>query len=610
MTWTVESPASPNAVVPPIGRLDDVLTTVGSKIESPKFVDNGVYHAVYTRSIDAATNRMLSISPPVQTDIQITHDRRYRLIEEESSIRVAYMDKAGVRDDINIFYEDEQLTTTTSKIPIVIYGAENYQDRLRPSAIGSASSGSRLQLRNMKGRSLKDFDWEDTEVRLGHRVDIGLRTSDLAQELFRDKLHGLNSISVGLPFAGSRGGLMTTYKGGDVTRHSMTFLSQNFYSVPIPTALRFMARHDNYALFNDKFGNFIYAPEVFHVTDRKVGKTKGSGTAKIDPIADIANRLVVSGRAYALNDHIEVTVDDPELQKSIGSIRTERIVDPMSTTETSARRTAAQLLRLNKKAQGAIKSRDHSASWDLGPGDVVSYENPVDKSVTRQAIIEVIHEFREGVSHFQFVSYEKGVEAVLNAFTGVGEVNAEGHAVDTATQIQTLDKSMTGGGEIGIRGYARVRNVLATRARQHSSRLTDTHIALSASNIGDDIHSGFILGHRHNNVGDEPARGAIGLGGAKHYTGTISGTTFTLTATHSIGGAPQSINDFSTTGHLISNEVQHVTYSGKSGSTLTGLAVTAPNGASLVTGSVTIRLLRPRAHEVGTHKGIEKRMRL
>ena len=610
MTWTVATPASATKVEPPIGRLDDILNTIGSKVESPKFVDNAVYHAEYTRNIDTTWNRILKVSPPTQLDIQITHDRTYRLVEEESAVRVAYQNKGGVNDTMNIFYEDGQLTTSSSKIPILIYGTEEQKNRLRPYQIQSSNKGSRLEVRNMKGRSLTDIEWDDENVRLGQRIDVGLRTSDLAQKLFTNKLHGLNSISVGLPFAGPRGGISASYKGADVARHSMTFLSQNFYSVSIPSALRYMARHDNYAIFNDKFGNLIYAPEIFHVTDRKIGKSKGSGNAKISPIADIANRIIVSGRSYALNDDIEITVDDAESQKRTGSIRTERVNDPMSTTHTSARRTASQLLRLNKKAQGAIKSREHAQSWDIGPGDVVSYENPIDKSVSRQAVIEVEHNMRQGETNFQFVSYEKGIEGILNAFDDVGNLQADSQAMDNSTQIQTVDKSMTDAGEIKVRGFAKVRSVIASRARQYSNRSTDTHISLAASNNGNDIHSGFILGHRAKNIGDAPARGAIGLGGARHYTGSITSTTFTLAATHSVSSVAQSIDDFPASGHLIVNEVQHVTFTGKAGNTLTGLAVTAPNGASLVTGAVSIRLLRPPAHEMGTHKGVERRMRL
>ena len=119
----------------------------------------------------------------------------------------------------------------------------------------------------MKGESLSQLGYEsigsNRQLNGGQFADVGLRTTDLTMRIFRNKSHGLNSISLGLPFGGPRVGEVTTYKGAGMIRHSTNFLAQDFRGQNVPDTLRFIARHDNYILFCDRFGNFIYAPNGF-----------------------------------------------------------------------------------------------------------------------------------------------------------------------------------------------------------------------------------------------------------------------------------------------------------------------------------------------------------
>tara|TARA_Y100001938_G_scaffold151204_1_gene247446 strand:- start:521 stop:2302 length:1782 start_codon:yes stop_codon:yes gene_type:complete len=590
MTYAHPSAHSATYASNPAGRADNVRSAVGSKISTPVFVDNAVHHARYERNKDSQ-GRQLKVIAPSQSDFQMTHPRRYRAIEEESTLRLTHADKQGVRDNDAIYF-DGALMGTGSTPPLLAFGADVESSfRLRASNVETASKGTRLHLFNMKGRSLTDLgaDAEENHYRLGQTVNVGLRTTDLIQYLLKDKMQGFNSVSTGLPYTGTRLGDTQTYQGA-VANHSMHFLSENFYGVSVVTAMRYTARHDGHVLFYDRFGNLIYAPEIFHVIDRQVGKSKGSGGSENDPIVDIANRIVVQGKQHAVNDDLMVSVDDAELQKKHGNVKQQKIIDPTATNTTSARRSANQLLRLNRKAQGAIKSKAHASSWDIEPGDVVLYDNPVDRTVERLAVVEVEHELSSQESDFQFVSYERGIEGAILALTAEGELLAEPSAGDTATQIVKKDISSIGGTVFRSRGYVQHREVTGSQNRVKS---TYTHHAVL--NKDTNIHSGFIIGHRGATSGDNPARSAIGVGLTQKtaHTGLV-GTTLTVTST---AGFPP-------TGHLIIEGTKHISYTGIGGAT-TFTGVTAHVGT--VGGSGTVQLIRPRAHEIGTVKGRRRR---
>ena len=59
-------------------------------------------------------------------------------------------------------------------------------------------------------------------------------------------------------------------------------------------------------MYYDRFGNFKYAPKVFSLKDRQIGFQRGVGKTKIDPIVEIANRIVIKGKGLAVNDNLSV----------------------------------------------------------------------------------------------------------------------------------------------------------------------------------------------------------------------------------------------------------------------------------------------------------------
>lgn len=607
----------PSRAYSPRARLDNVQDTVKSSVETPVFVDNAVLHAEYRRDDDAVSGRKLQVKPPTQSDFQMTHDRRYRFTEEQSAVRLTHADKAGVDREGQVYFTGGKLTTGDQP-PLLAYAESEPVNRLKAKSVESATKGTRLNLQNMKGRSLADIQFGDeSHIRLGQKVGVGFRTTDLTQRLFTDKLHGLNSVSVGNSFSGPRAGTVSSYKGADIARHSLTFLSQNFRGVRIPTALRFIARHDGYGLFYDRFGNFLYTPKVFAHTDRVVGQSQGMGESEADPITDVANRLMVTGVRQANNDDIVIVVDDAELQKKHGHIKQEEVTDPTATTESKARRSANQLLRSNRKAQGAFRSKKHVKSWDLSAGEVVEYQNPVDKQNAKVAVIEATHILSKHTSSFQFASYQQGLEGVLQAFGEGQELLAEDAQPDRGLQIITKDVSGIGRTRLNVRMVGSIRHVLGKRARANSAVTVEPIITLN--DTAPDIHAGFLIGHRrisaatggaaYRTDADSSVRGALGgANGSPYTTVTALGATLDVVTT---AGFPQtgtiniSIHDGDT------GEAAHyeATVAGPTSFTLGAQKTGVAAGAFTAINGSIVRLLRSRAHEMGTPKGVAKRFR-
>tara|TARA_R100000008_G_scaffold81686_1_gene65201 strand:+ start:3832 stop:5601 length:1770 start_codon:yes stop_codon:yes gene_type:complete len=583
MAGTASFPVPGNQTTVPGGRDDDIRSSVGSKVSAAKFVDNTIHHAIYKRNSDT-TGQYMAISRPTSTDFQVTSERSYDIIEEESSIILKHSSADGVEDDIPPFFSDIQLTTDTTP-PLFLLSGEG--GKMIPDSVTTVGKGSRLDFRNLQGRTPSQVSHSFTTgntVHAGQIVDVGMRTSDLVMRLFNGKNHSLNSISVSRPFAGPRTEEVTTYKGGSLARHSHRFLSKNFISTTIPDAVRFIGRHDNYHIFFDRFGNFIYAPDGFSNVDKQIDPLISSNIEK-DSVVDVANSVTVKGKVVADNDNNRVTVNDVEMQKRDGVVKSMRMFDPAATTLTASRRSANQMLRLNRKAQGVIKSKRHQMAWDLYPSDIIEYRSPIDGGVSRKAVLEVEHDLDIMSSNFQLLSYENGIERVLVDHSS--ELRDEEPVVPN-DKIKALDM---GGGDralFRVRSRMYTRNISGILARINSEPYT-------LSNTGNDIHSGFLIGHRNYDTGDGAGRSAIGTGLTPRLTGG-SHSTGTITVSSTTG--------FPSAGHLVINEAIHAQYTGTTSTTFTGVTVQAPSGASIPGSGLSIRLFRSRGHEVRTVKGI------
>ena len=555
MTYSVPSPTNSSYSSRRYGRSKEVHNEIGAIAEKPTFVDNAIHHAVYqtTQSVSKSTQ----ISKPNQGDFQPTHQRRYRISEEQSAVRLAH----NTHEDAP-FFNGEQLSATSSR-PMILIADEDPTLRLRTQSLTATTKGINVVLNNMRGKGLNEVGMADVKhVRAGQTISVGMRTTDLVEKLFDKALHGLNNVSTN--------GISTL------------FVAQNFNSTVIPTAVRFVGRHDHFIMYYDRFGNFLYAPKIFNSKDRELGTQRGVGKTKIDPIVDVANRIVVKGNGIALNDHISVPVDDAEEQKKRGAIKEMKMKDPTVNSESKARTSASQLLRLNKKAQGALQSNQHALSWDFEPGDIVNYKSAIGD--VQQAIIELEHK-SDGTSNFQMISYEAGLEAVINSFGDSADMDDEAFEND-GQQIVSLNKSGIGSSKIKVRGVLRVRPVITKLTRTRTSAL----------NTGSDIHAGILLGHRNSGYG--AGRSALGFGITPRINGTHAAGAITVSSTPG----------FADSGHLILDNQSFVSYSGKTATTFTG--VTLVSGAAIASPIAEIRMLRPRGHEMRTVKGKKIRRKI
>ena len=487
MPYTVPTPTNATYAGRRYGRAKEVHNEIGAIAEKPTFVDNAVHHAVYEST--QSTSKKTQVSKPNQKHFQPTHPRRYRISEEQSSIRLAH-----TTHEDSPFFNGEQLSATSSR-PMLLIAEEDDALRLRTQSVNTTAKGVRVELTNMRGKSITNYGMGDTShVRAGQTISVGMRSTDLVEKLFDKALHGLNSAS-------SKG-------------VSTLFIAQNFNSTVVPTAVRFVGRHDHFIMYYDKFGNFLYAPKIFNNKDRQLGTQRGVAKTKIDPIVDVANRIVVKGNGIALNDSLSITVDDAEEQKKRGSIKEMKVKDPTVNNESKGRTAASQLLRLNKKAQGALQSNMHAQSWDFEPGDIVDYDSAIGK--VQQAIIELEHS-ASGTSNFQLLSYEAGLEAVINSFGDSADLDDEAFEMNSSEQITVLNKSGIGSSKIRVRGVLTVRPVIDKLPRVNAN----TEI-----NTGQDIHAGMMLGHRK--IGYGAGRSALGFGITKRISGTHAAGAITI----------------------------------------------------------------------------------
>jgi hypothetical protein len=578
-------------VAPKYGRADTIQHRVSSSIHAPVFVDNAVLYAEYQVNTDTANGITSSILPPTYDDFQFVHDRKYRWTETQDGMRVSHPHKAGMRYDGQIMFNGERLDSTDDTAPILIIGTDEILNRLVAKSVSADPHGTLMPLPNMQNRSLKDIDWDEPFVRLGQTVGIGFRTTDAVQRLFGKTYNSINSFDIGYTFTGPRGGMNTNYKGADVARHSKRFTALDLYGVPIIEAIQHYGRFDNHALYMDRFGNLLYAPTIFSLTSRQLGEATGVGEIKNKPLLASANRVVSQGRSRGFNDDNIVVVEDMELQKKMGAIKTTTVFNPLAKTPMQSRRAAAEALRGIKKVQRVVESQEHINSWDLEPGDVVKYEAPSSGVVKYMALLKATHSSRDHRSDFVMMHNEAGLESIISMAESKGELSY-GSEEDQTFLSPVVEMSNTGVMNINITPFVSTFIIGSTQPREHSNGLSKPD-----SNEGVNRHAGLIIGHRTTTVNDT-ARGAIGVG-ASRSTKTNGG----LTA----GGVltVDSTTDFPTSGTIMvvspeATKARTLTYTGKTTTTFTGCAP-----ASAITYSTDARVIyaRPRSHEMRMCRG-------
>ena len=98
MAYTIPPPLQTNYALAGgnlYGRCDSIHNVIGTQIEEPKFVDNAVNHAIIEAdSRGDVALRKTKLKKPNPSDFIVTHQRKYRFEEENSSLRLSHEDKS------------------------------------------------------------------------------------------------------------------------------------------------------------------------------------------------------------------------------------------------------------------------------------------------------------------------------------------------------------------------------------------------------------------------------------------------------------------------------------------------------------------------------------
>ena len=384
------------------GRFNEPLTNVMNDIRQPVFVDNAVHYAkVEPRS---AGKTRVTIEAINADNYDLATERTYSLVESESSIIITHTETDGHSLKSDVWYSNGKNTVTD-----LLYSEDNPVDRIMKSTVTSTSNGLQLDLRNMKGRTLKDIGFRDERVHLAQGIDIGFRTTDLAVRLAQNVPDAITAVTTGSH--------ITTTRGSNNRRKaSNTFLASDFYGINLITALRFVSRHDNYADIS-----------------RKIDSSIRFGRKNTNPVENIENRVTVQGKQIALNEDLILTMDDRSRQQSKYNTDVLESVTPIfdeSITSISRAKTVArQILKANASTTGSLQSRGHPNLWDARPGDIIEYEGK------RLTILEAQHRAASALSDFVFLSVETGLEGVLQGIESGSASSSSKRRPDKTNQI-------------------------------------------------------------------------------------------------------------------------------------------------------------------------------
>jgi hypothetical protein len=404
------------------GRFDDSLNEAMTDVRKPVFVDNAVHHALV--SSQSKHKQKVTIEKRNNATYNVFSERRYELVEGESAIQLSHVSAPGHTSTAAPFYQSGVLSST-STLPMLMYNGEDTSQRLTLSSVENSTEGVKVNMRNMKGRSLRNIGFNGDDVHLGDPVDVGLRTSDLAMRLGNDVASTLTSVNIG--------SLRNSANTNDSRRkHTTKFLAEDFYGVSLISALKFASRHDSNIIYFDRFGNLQYIPYTFSAATRILDHNNRLGKEEDNPATHTENRVSVRGVPLALNEDASVVVDDAERQQGKFDSDVQETVSPIFDatvkTNAAAKRVARQILKANSIQKGALRSSGHPDSFDLRPGKVVNYNGE------KRLIVESRHTLSSRLSDFNFITVQKGVEGFLQGLNEGMVASSSGDNPDDITQ--------------------------------------------------------------------------------------------------------------------------------------------------------------------------------
>ena len=404
------------------GRADAVQNTVMKRIRKPRFVDNAVRHAQYTK-----VKAGFAANKPTKTDFIPTPERRYKLIEEEDTIRLLHNPTDSMTYEGSLFYDGDKVTTT-STLPALAVGSENHTQALVMSEIKTSTKGNRYGIENLKGRKLHDIGFTDKTIRFAQKVGVGLRTSDLAIKLGNTSQSSINGLKVKRP--------------------SGTFVAQDFYGIDSLTAIRFLAKHDFYSPRSDRFGNLVYSPQTQIEREHLLTENRVSGGTSENNNSALPNRVVVRGKSRANNDKNVVQVDDFGTQGDSVNEVPGGIYAPTALTKASARRIGQNMLRMSKKANDSKILVDVLEGSHIQPGDLVSYQSRTDNN--KQIVLSGNYDLINRKSDLHINSVDGTLEDVLQKFQEVDISNTSEDDFDRNRQFSVEEFSTAFGFKVKI----------------------------------------------------------------------------------------------------------------------------------------------------------------
>lgn len=398
----------------------------------PVFVDNALHLGEITKQGPSKSKVTLRKRKAATYGIASTHS--YAIDEREDSIVLTHTPTAGHDSTTAIYYMDSKLegSDAASNTPPLLYAINKQTERLSLGSTSSGNEGTTFAIRNMNGLTLSELGFNSTKAYAAQPVDVGLRTTDMAIRLGNEVADDLTSINTALPITPSN-------SSNDRRSFSTTFVSADFYGVNLITALRFLGRHDNHITYFERFGSLLYVPFNFAEAGRHVNSSMRIGTASSNPIDNTSNRIIVQGKALAVNEMARAEVNDGEKQSGRGAevIQEPQVVEDFTVSSNQqARMVANNILKVNNLLKGSRSSNGHPDSWDLRPGKIIDYDG------VKRILVEVKHNLVNNTADLVFLTLDTGIEGVL---LGISEgAQSTGSNPNVAEQITETNFSLFG----------------------------------------------------------------------------------------------------------------------------------------------------------------------
>ena len=413
-----------------VGRFSTNVNEVMDHVRKPVFVDNAIHHARVEVTMDGKNK--VTIEKNNATTFKVTPERKYKIVEGESSLQVTHNLTPGHNYTGNPFYSDDKISDSNQ--PDLLFNADVISQRLAPSSNTTSTTGRTLFLQNMKNQRISDVGFSGDKVHFASPIDVGLRTTDLAL-LMGKATNGENiSINIGPPLA-------ATNASQNRRHHSTRYVARDFRNVNLGTALKFISRHDKRMTLFDKFGNLMYVPMKFADSEKVVNKNYRVGDVQEDPIDDMPNRILVEGASRALNDTAHAIINDAEKQAGAeGTMieQTSAIKDITVNTKQGAKRLGRQILLANATQKGRVTSNGHPRLTNVRPGDTLYYDGAT------KTVMEVRHNLPEATSDLVLMNIDTGLEGVISDVMEGMVIEDTTTAPDTIIQKQTIDLSFFG----------------------------------------------------------------------------------------------------------------------------------------------------------------------